>query len=185
MAIDRKPDGVDDQLDWVRVSTARFGSRGMHRGIPDPGQGLSLIYTAELALEMEKELEKAEALATSEKVKKRLELVRMEFTYMKNVTKVNNLYNAWKANPDRMELDRLLYAINTWNVLLDSYYDENGNMKLIEGWTEILPFRGTGRNSLGLVTARWWRNKEIIDNPYAWDTGEMRAVLMTDPSNLD
>ena len=60
---------------------------------------------------------------------------------------------------------------------MDSYYDEKGRMTSIPGWPEIRPFRGTGRQALGLVTARWWINKEKKDNPYAWDTGEMRAEL--------
>lgn len=175
--LDRKPAGIDDQLDWVRVSTARFGSRGMHRGIPDPGHGLSLIYTAELALAMETKLEKAEALAVTDKVKRRLELVRMEFDYMKKVSLINNLYNAWKTNREPAAARRLLNGIDEWNALLDSYYDEGGRVVKISGWPEILPFRGTGRRSLGLISARWWRDKEIDENPYAWDTEKMRTEL--------
>jgi hypothetical protein len=71
-------------------------------------------------------------------------------------------------------MDRLLEGVDDWNALLDSFYDENGRMISIPGWPEVLPFRGIGRPSLGLLSARWWRDKEIMDNPFAWDTGEIR-----------
>jgi hypothetical protein len=180
VGLDRKPTGVDDQLDRVRVSSARFGSRGMHRSIQDQLSGLSLIYPSVMVLDMEQELEKAEAMAIGEKVKKRLELVRMEFNYLKNVTAIINLYNTWRIHPDPLTTRRLLEGIDTWNALLDSYYDENGRMMSIPGWPEIRPFRNTGRPALGLITSRRWRDIEEKDNPFAWDTKEMRNALMND-----
>jgi hypothetical protein len=122
---------------------------------------------------MEKELERAEALATRDKVKKRLELVRMEFDYMKHMVMVNNLYNAGRMQGSTMSLERLNDGLGTWNRLLDSFYDENGRMRTIPGWPGILPFKGTRRPALGLVTARWWERKEKKDNPFAWDTGSI------------
>jgi hypothetical protein len=127
---------------------------------------------------MERELVKAEAMATGEKVKKRLELVRMEFNYLKNVSEIINLYNAWKIHPDPPTTKRLLHGIDAWNALMDSYYDETGGMKSIPGWPEIRPFRNTRRPALGLITARRWRDIEEQDNPFAWDTKEMRNALL-------
>jgi hypothetical protein len=178
MGIDRKPTGVDDQLDWVRVSTAQFGSRGMHRGITDPGQVLSIVFTPGMVAGMEKELAKAEAmtetLALKDKVRRRLALVRMEFDYMKNIAVINDLYNAYRIRPDGATLNRLIGGIDAWNALLDSYYDDEGRMKTVPGWPEVRPFRNVRRPDLGLVTARWWSRKDLKDNPFAWDTEAIR-----------
>jgi hypothetical protein len=174
-----KPVGVDDPLDWVGSTYARlFGSRGMKQRNTDPGQTLNMIYRPDMILDMERELAQAEALAAADKVKKRLELVRMEFDYMRLVPSINHLYNAWSIHPDDTALARLLEAIDSLNALLDSYYDQKGKMRTIPGWPEILPFRATGRNALGLRTDRHWgRKKEYMENPFAWDTRAMRDSM--------
>jgi hypothetical protein len=176
--LDRKPIGIDDQLDWVRVPTARFGSRGMHRGISDPGQVVNIIYTPGMVREMEIELEKAEAIAVPDRVNRRIALVRMEFNYLKNIVVVNNLYNAYRINPGPASLGRLLGSIDEWNALLDGFYDGRGNMKPPPDWPEIRPFRNHNRQAVGLITARWWRDKEQQYNPFAWDTslGDQQQV---------
>jgi hypothetical protein len=175
IGLDRKPVGVDDQLDWVRRSTAKFGSRGMHTSIPDPAKALSLVYAPDMILEMEEALQEAEALASGEKVKKRLELVRMEFDYMKNILTVNYLYKDWKVRGDQVSLDRLLEGIDQLNAMFDRYYDRNGKLSSIPGWPEIRPFRGGGRSALGLKSDRHWgRRKPYAENPYAWDTDAIR-----------
>jgi len=180
VGLDRKPGEVDDNLDWVRVPTSRFGSRGMHRGITDPAQVLSIIYQPGTVLRMEAELEKAEAMAGSDKVKRRLALVRQEMDYLKHLSRVNYLYNAYRISPDRASLDRLAGALDGWHLLLDSFYDPEGKMKPVPGWPEMHPFRNSGRGGLGLVTARWWKDKEPEDNPFAWD----RKTIRTNPPVL-
>jgi len=177
MGLDRKPWGVDDQLDWVRVPTQKYGARGMHRGITDPGQVLSIVFTPEMVLQMEQALEKAEGLAADPTLIKRLKLVRMQFDYLKQVSTINHLYNAWKIDPEPAALDRLLAEVDDWNEMLDSLYDDQHRMKPIQGWPELIPFRGINRSSLGLISARWWRDKPAVQNPFAWNTEEMRAKL--------
>jgi hypothetical protein len=177
LGIDRRPPWVDDQLEWVRVNTARFGSRGMHRGTVDPGLMLNIVYTPDMVLAMEKELAEAEALATDDKVRQRIDLARYEFNYLRKVVTVNNLYNAWRIRPDKVSLERLLDNLDEWNDLLDSFYGHDGEMKPFPGWPEIHPFRNAGRSNLALITARWWRDKPVADNPFAWDAA-MRASLM-------
>jgi hypothetical protein len=175
MAIDRKPAGVDDQLDWVRVSTAKFGSRGMHTSVPDPSKALSLVYTTDMILGMEKELSAAEAMDAGEKVKRRLELVRMEFDYMKNILTVNCLYNVWKTLGDQGSLYRLLDGIDKLNAMFDRYYGQDGKMNPVTGWPEMRPFRNGGRSALGLKSDRHWgKRKEYAENPFAWDTDAIR-----------
>jgi hypothetical protein len=172
--LDRKPTGIDDQLDWVRASTAQFGSRGMHRGISAPEQVLNILYTPGMISGMEQELAQAEAMDNPDKVRLRLALVRMELEYLKHAATVNNLYQAYRISPDEHTLDRLLEGIDDWNALLDTFYDENGRMKHIPGWPELRPFRNTGRAGLGLIQARWWSKKDVKDNPFAWDTEAIR-----------
>jgi hypothetical protein len=168
---------VDDPLDWVYRCTSPFGLRGQNRYIddPDPDQALRIIYTPELMAGMEEELKKAEALAETDKVKRRLDLIHMEFDYLRHIMAVIYLHNAWQIQPGPDSLERLLGALDAWNGLLDSYYDTAGNMKSLPGWPEMKPFRGAGRKGLGLITARWWDRKEEGDNPFAWDTGSIRS----------
>ena len=171
-----KPGGVDDPLDWVHGPTERFGARGTHRTINEPARLVNLIYTADVVSRMEQELDRAESLAVAEKVRARLALVRLEFNYLKHLSAVNNLYNAYRISRDPASLERLLDGLVKWHALLDSMYDGEGGMKPLPGWPEMKPFRGTGRSNLGLVTARWWERQEREDNPFAW-TAEMRAEL--------
>jgi hypothetical protein len=71
----------------------------------------------------------------------------------------------------------LLDGLDAWDALLNSYYDENEKMKSLTGWPEMALLRGQPRKSVGLVTARWWDRLNQGDNPFAWDTGAMRAAL--------
>jgi hypothetical protein len=147
----------------------------MHTSIPDPGKALSLVYKPDMVLGMEKELQEAEAVALDEKVKRRLALVRMEFDYMKNIIRVNDLYNAWKTRGDQMNLDRLLDAVDKLNAMFDRNFDRNGKPKPIPGWPEMRPFRNGGRSPLGLRTDRHWgRKKDYRENPFTWDTEAIR-----------
>jgi hypothetical protein len=173
----RKPESVRDPLDWVGKSTGRFGTRGTIRRIMDPDQMHRLVYPVGMLQQMEDELEKAEALATSEKVQLRLGLIRKELTYLKNITSVIQLYNAYRIQSDHANLERLLSAIDSWNALLDSYYDQDGHMKRVPGWPELDFLRGVPRSRAGLLTAKWWARKEKDDNPFIWDTREMREAL--------
>ena len=168
----RKPAEVADPLDWVRNSTSIFGSRGVVRFIPLPEQMLRLVFTPGLVLEMEEELKKAEALAGSEKVGKRLHLIRLEFDYLKNIVRVLNLYHAYLIRQDQETIERLLVGIETWNELLDTFYETGGSMKPIPGWPELALFRGHGRSTVGLITLRHWPEQE--GNPFAWDTEYIR-----------
>jgi hypothetical protein len=176
MGLTNKPDEVDDQLNWARVSTARFGARGMNRGIPDAGKGLILNYPSDMLIRMEKELKAAEALAGGDKVIKRLELVRLEFEYLKQAIMVYTMYNAYKTNPEQASLDRLLGGIDAWNTFLDALYDEEKRMKSLSGWPEMRPFRNRNRSNLAMITARRWRDKPVEINPFAWDTEKIRST---------
>jgi hypothetical protein len=115
-------------------------------------------------------------MAKGEKVERRLGLVRMEFDYMKNIVTVNDLYKAWKVCGDQTAFDRLLEGIDGLNAMFDGYYGQDGKMNPIAGWPEMRPFRNTGRNSIGLRTDRHWgARKEYKENPFKWDTGEVRG----------
>jgi hypothetical protein len=169
---DRKPVEVEDPLDWVRRSTSIYGSRGVIRFIRVPEQMFRLVFTPELLLRMEDELKQAESLVVKDKAKRRLGLVRLEFDYLKNIVKVINQYHAYLMQPESLTLDRLLAGIDSWNAMLDTFYDAEGRMKPLPGWPEIELFRGHGRATVGLVTLRHWPGAE--NNPFAWDTEAIR-----------
>jgi len=172
---ERKPAEVEDPLDWVRRSTSIFGSRGVQRFILTPEQMLRLVFTPELIVRMEEQLTLAEATGGTDKVVRRLGLIRKEFDYLKNIVMVINRYNAYLVQPDRVNLDRLLDGLDEWNGLLDTFYDADGSMKPLAGWPEVKLLRGHDRYSVGLVTLRHWPGKE--NNPFAWDTREIRENM--------
>lgn len=72
---------------------------------------LPLLYSWDLLATMGKNLAEAEAKAIGPKVKKRLELVRLEFNYLNNLASVIHLYNAYKISPSQALFEPLARKI--------------------------------------------------------------------------
>lgn len=68
-----------------------------------------------------KNLERAEKMAKNPKVKARLELVRVEFDYVKNLAETLHLYNAYRLYPTQANFDQLAKAVEERNALIKSY----------------------------------------------------------------
>ena len=131
---------------------------------------VSSIYTAEVLDVMEKQLDRAEKMAKDPKVRKRLELVRKEFDYTKNLGEVLSFYSAFRLFPNKANLDVLLNAIEKRNKMIDSYYDAKGRMKTIPGWPEIPVF---GRISKSILMTNG-RLRAPIDAPLTWNVKLLR-----------
>ena len=82
---------------------------------------VTAILSSEIIEVLEKNLERAEKLAKSPKVKARLELVRTEFDYAKLLAQALHYYNTYRLNPCQATFDLLASAVEKRNKLIDSY----------------------------------------------------------------
>ena len=81
------------------------------------------IFSAEMIELLAKNLDRAEKMAKDPKVKARLELVRIEFDYVKNLAETLHLYNAYRLNPNQMSFNQLADSVDKRNALIKDYTD--------------------------------------------------------------
>ncbi len=127
-------------------------------------------YSPDIIDVMEKNLQAAEKSADTEKIKKRIQLVRAEFDYLKNLASILHLYNAYKINPSQPYFDKLGEFIEKRNAMINSYYDEKGNMKKIDGWPDI-KFLGNSPKDMVMVNGRLIAP---INSPLTWNIKQMK-----------
>ena len=132
---------------------------------------LPLLYSWDLLAAMGKNLAEAEAKAIGPKVKKRLELVRLEFNYLNNLASVIHLYNAYKISPSQALFEPLARKIEERNSMIDSLYAPDGSVRPFSGWQEIRPFGGDTRMRLKANG----RMRAILHSPFTWDIASLRA----------
>ena len=144
-----------------------------HNLLPaNPRIVLAYNYSPDIIDVMEKSLQAAEKSADTEKIKKRIQLVRAEFEYLKNLASILHLYNAYKINPSQLYFDKLGEFIEKRNAMINSYYDEKGNMKKIDGWPDV-KFLGNSPKDMVMANGRLiapinspltWNIKQLTDN---------------------
>ena len=139
--------------------------------IQAPMELLAFVYTPTVVKTMEASLAAAERLADTPKRKKRLELVRTEFNYAKNLGQIATLYAGFLTSPTKGTLAPLLDKIDERNALLDDICSEkDGRARVMDGWPEIKLFRGIPRpflHSNGRLLA-------TLGSPIGWDTKVLR-----------
>ena len=81
------------------------------------------IFSADMIDILAKNLERAEKMAKTPKVKARLELVRIEFDYVRNLAETLHLYNSYRLNPNQMSFNQLADSVDKRNALIKSYTD--------------------------------------------------------------
>ena len=133
---------------------------------------LSMIYTAEVLDVMEKQLARAESMAKDPKVKKRLELVRIEFDYTKNLAEILSFYTTFRLRPNKANLDVLLNAVEARNRMIASLYSNKGKMKRIPNWSEI-PLFGNGPKAIFMTNGRL---RGPIEAPLTWNVAHLRKL---------
>lgn len=127
-------------------------------------------YSPDILDVMEKNLQSAEKAADGEKVKKRLQLVRVDFEYLKNLASILHLYNAYKINPSQLYFDKLGELVEKRNAMISSYYDEKGNMKKIDGWPDV---RFLGNSPRDMVNVNG-RMGAPINSPLTWNIKQLK-----------
>ena len=99
------------------------------------------MFSPDTTAQMEEALARAEATGgLSAKQKKRLELVRLEFDYAKNLGAISTLHAAYKLRPTKESLAPLLDAVKQRNAMLDRIFDGKDVPKKLDGWPELSPF---------------------------------------------
>lgn len=138
----------------------------------DPLDMLAFLYTADVLDAMEGSLSLAERLkGMTEKQRKRLARVRMEFEYVKAMGTIAGLYGAYKYNQSREGFIPLANAIKRRKEIIDGIFDANGSHKPLADWPDVPLFGGNSRETLetnGRLTAR-------IRSPLDWDVDRMLA----------
>jgi hypothetical protein len=148
-----------------------YGRR--RKSLTDPLQFLGFFYTPTLMASLEAQLVQAEKLANTDKGKVRLALVRREFDYLRGLSRVVHLYNAFQTQPDRHSRDRLLDAIDARNAEIAAYFDERGRTKAFSPWAYV-PFPPVGHNEKHLRLAHDGYQEPYANTVFNWDTKAMR-----------
>jgi hypothetical protein len=161
-------DTLNERLELYSSVETFMGGRNL---LPaNPRIILTYNYSPDVLEIMENNLQAAEKVADTGKVKKRLQLVRAEFEYLKNLASILHLYNAYKINPGQLYFDKLGDLIEKRNAMINSYYDEKGNMKKLDGWPDI-KFLGNSPKEMVMVNGRLIAP---INSPLTWNIKQLK-----------
>ncbi len=100
----------------------------------------------------------------------RLKLIRIDFDYIRGLSRIYNLHDAWLFHPTQALLDPLLDAIEEWHAMVRSVAD-----KPLEGWPEMQPFCGHGYRHASMEYATYQQSwhTTCLD----WDTEVIREGI--------
>ena len=132
-------DRISDREYYPEVAAGMREYRGTH--LKNPLDVHGFVFSPETVSQMEESLSHAEKTAgLSVKQKKRLELVRLEFDYAKNLGAISTLYSAYKLRPSKEILAPLLEELGKRNAMIDRIFGGDVRPKRLEGWPELVPF---------------------------------------------
>jgi hypothetical protein len=140
------------------------------------------MYPPEYCAAADSLLTSAEKAATDPNVKARLHLIRIEFDYIRKLSQIFYLQDAWAINASKANLDALLNAIDDWHAYLGKFAGGTGRstFKPLSDWPEIRPFNGHFYLHAALEEDRYqqqWKNTCLN-----WDTQAIRAGTITNKS---
>lgn len=132
----------------------------------DPLFALGTLYTPDLIRGLEEDLALAEKTAELSEVKKRLEIVRYEFDYLKHIAWVINAWRNHQARNDAPSLQQLLDAVDARNAFVARV--ANGDGKYPKRKNPAYLFM----SEQGLKYAGRYMDRA----PFNWDTARLRAA---------
>lgn len=142
------------------------------------------IYTPEFCMDADRLLKRAESTAQDADVRARLHLIRIDFDYARELSRIFYLQNAWTMNPSQANLDPLMDAIDEWHAGLEKMAGGRGRtpMKPLADWPQMPPFSGHFYTHAALETEGYQQqwNKTCIN----WDTRAIRAGVLSDTHEL-
>ena len=174
-----------------------YGRQRVHAALDtDSMKLMTFLYSPDVLKDLETHLGQAERLATSEKVKRRLALVRLEFDYVRHIATVGHLWNAFRVDPDPAARERLLKAVDDWNAFLDPMFTRDTSIPLrwsdgwipgirrgvIPSWPEYTPFNGWSHWLVALTEDNYCGHYQ--DTPLNWNTAEMRKTALAAARHL-
>lgn len=133
---------------------------------------LAYNFSPEILESMERNLAAAEKIGGSQKILKRLQLLRKEFDYLKNLASIIHLYNAFKVKPSWSTFDLLGELVQQRNAMIDSFYQANGKIIRLQDWPDIKFLGGFAKDILhtnGRMTA-------VISSPLTWDFPRLKKA---------
>lgn len=170
--LDRRLRGINLMEGGLDGGALRMTSSYRDAQIQNPMELLSFVYTPDVLKTMETCLKYAERHADTLKRKKRLELVRAEFEYVKNLGQIATLYAGFRTSPSQGTLAPLLDKIDARNSILDSICTgADGRTRSIEGWPEIHLF---GKALTRPILFTNGRLLATLGSPVGWDTKILR-----------
>ena len=142
------------------------------------------MYPPEYCADADSLLSSAEKVANDPDVKARLHLIRIEFDYIRKLSRIFFLQNAWIMNSSQANLDPLLDAIDDWHADLERLAGGTGrsSFKPLSDWPEMHPFNGHfySHAALGNEGYQQQWNRTCLN----WDTKAIRAGILTDKHQL-
>jgi hypothetical protein len=142
------------------------------------------MYPPEYCADAEALLTSAERAAKDPDVKARLHLIRIEFDYIRKLSRIFFLQNAWTMNPSQANLTPLLDAIDEWHAELEKLAGGTGrsSFRALSDWPEIRPFCGHFYSHAALQIEGYQQqwNKTCLN----WDTKAVRAGILDDKHQL-
>ncbi|OGV69433.1 MAG: hypothetical protein A2283_16435 [Lentisphaerae bacterium RIFOXYA12_FULL_48_11] len=142
------------------------------------------MYTPEYCADADSLLTSAEKAATDPDIKARLHLIRIEFDYIRKMSRIFFLQNAWTMNPSKANLDPLVDSIDDWYLDLEKLAGgtDRSTFKPLSDWPEMRPFNGHFYSHAALQNEGYQQqwNKTCLN----WDTKAIRAGILTDKHQI-
>ena len=126
------------------------------------------FFPAKLLDAMQKSLDRAKALATDARVKARIRVVELEFSYVKNLAAIFQLYRVYRLEPNWQTFGLLAQEIDARNAMLDSWFDKRGRFIRFDGWPRIFGGQTKAAMKLG------GRLRGTLSAPVNWNTDLLR-----------
>lgn len=118
-----------------RPNVRNEASRDINRvAFRTPEEFYCTLFTPSILIDMEKNLSSAKSMAADPEVLARIRLVEREFQYVRNVAGMFTHYRSYRLQPNFRTFEPVARAVEQRNALIDSWYDEAGKMRKIDGW---------------------------------------------------
>ena len=127
---------------------------------------------AELINGMANSLERARAMAEDEKVKAVLQMVELEFNFVRSVSTVFHVYRAYRMKPAQPLFDELSEAVAAHLGMVDALYDEDG--RFINRYPTGLPLLFAKLPKSQAVSGGRGRADLSLNPPFSWDFASLK-----------
>lgn len=135
------------------------------------------MYPPEYCATADALLSSAERRTKDADVKARLQLLRIEFNYLRGLSRIFHLHNAWLLNPSPEFLNPLVESIEAWHAQVRS---TAGNR--LDDWPEIAPFAGQNYSHASLRYRSYQQTWE--STCVHWDTAAIRTGILESQRRL-